>query len=364
MVYIAGLSEPKIEDIPVNQQITFKEKTSFYKINLNDENYDLFDEIRNIDTLIITAGFGRVALFEDLDPVEIKNLIKCNELGAIQVIKKYYDLIKSNTDFNCAIMVSIAGHVVSPYLSTYGASKAGLATFIETINTELAAGGYQNRILDVSPGSLKGTAFNGGKNELSQVEETAAEIVNRMERRETLYIPQYDEVYKSILQRYHDDPVKYGLDSYEYKAKSGRLNSKKQIVVGYLSGTFDLFHIGHLNLLRRAKEQCDYLIVGVHESGSWKGKNSFIPFEERKVIVGSIKFVDKVVKSFTEDADAWGEYHYDKLFVGSDYKGTERFRRYEEYFKDKGVEILYFPYTQGTSSTQLRDVLAKEKRSQ
>ena len=139
--------------------------------------------------------------------------------------------------------------------------------------------------------------------------------------------------------------------------QSGRVANKPQVVVGYLSGTFDLFHIGHLNLLRRAKEHCDYLIVGVHKSGAWKGKETFIPFEERRAIVESVKYVDMAVESFTEDVDAYAVYKYDKLFVGSDYKGTERFLRYEEYFKDKGVQIIYFPYTQGTSSTQLRGAL-------
>ena len=137
------------------------------------------------------------------------------------------------------------------------------------------------------------------------------------------------------------------------------------MVIGYLSGTFDLFHIGHLNLIRRAKEQCDYLIVAVHDSGKWKGKETFIPFEERKEIVGACRYVDQVVDSPVEDSDAWELYHFDKLFVGSDYKGTERFNRYEEFFKDKGVQIVYFPYTQSTSSTQIRALVSnalKEKK--
>lgn len=128
--------------------------------------------------------------------------------------------------------------------------------------------------------------------------------------------------------------------------------------VGYLSGTFDLFHIGHLNLIRRAKEYCDYLIVGVHKDASHKGKETFINFEERKAIVGAIKYVDEVIESEREDSDVWAHHKYDMLFVGSDYKGTERFNRYEEYFADKGVEIVYFPYTQGTSSTKLREALS------
>ena len=172
----------------------------------------------------------------------------------------------------------------------------------------------------------------------------------------------YDEVFKAVLERYHDDPHEYGLHSYNYKKESGRLDNSKKVKIGYLSGTFDLFHVGHLNLLRRAKAQCDYLIVGVHDSGKWKGKETFIPLEERKAIVEACKYVDKVVDSCREDSDAWNLWHYDRLFVGSDYKGTERFQRYEEYFKDKGVEIVYFPYTQSTSSTQIRKtVLLKTK---
>ena len=132
---------------------------------------------------------------------------------------------------------------------------------------------------------------------------------------------------------------------------------KKKYKIGYTQGVFDMFHIGHLNLINHAKEYCDYLIVGVHKSGAWKGKETFIPFEERKEIVKNIKYVDHVVESYVEDSEAYNVFHYDKLFVGSDYKGTERFNRYEEYFKDKGVEIIYFPYTQGTSSTQLRATL-------
>lgn len=137
------------------------------------------------------------------------------------------------------------------------------------------------------------------------------------------------------------------------------MNGKPQVKIGYLSGTFDLFHIGHLNMLRRAKDYCDYLVVGIHKDASHKGKATFIPFDERMEIVRSVSFVDAVIESEREDSDVWtkGRVKYDYLFVGSDYKGTERFNRYEEYFKDKGVKIIYFPYTQGTSSTQLRDAL-------
>lgn len=113
-------------------------------------------------------------------------------------------------------------------------------------------------------------------------------------------------------------------------------------------------------MLRRAKKECDYLIVGVHSDASHKGKTTFIDFESRKAIVGAIKYVDKVVMSCKEDCDAWELWHYNRLFVGSDYKNTERFRNYEEFFKDKNVEIVYFPYTKGVSSTDIRNELKNE----
>ena len=181
-----------------------------------------------------------------------------------------------------------------------------------------------------------------------------------MYRHETRYIPDYDTVYGGVLERYHRDPIQFAMDSYAHKLS--RVSDKPQVTVGYLSGTFDLFHIGHLNLLRRAKEHCDFLIVGVHKSGAWKKKETYIPFEERIEIIRNIRYVDLAVESMPEDSDAYDLYHYDKLFVGSDYKGTERFVRYENYFKNKDVEIVYFPYTNGTSSTQLRAAIRKGKQ--
>lgn len=129
--------------------------------------------------------------------------------------------------------------------------------------------------------------------------------------------------------------------------------------IGYISGTFDLFHIGHLNIIKKAKENCDYLIVGVHESGAWKGKDTFIPFKERLEIISAIKYVDQVVKSYPNDTDAINHHNIKKLFVGDDYKGSDRFKIYEKTCSKANVEIIYFPYTKSTSSTKLRDVLQK-----
>lgn len=328
--------------------------------NLLDFNEDIFlslKEDKNISLLILTAGFGRVADFEYLHTAEIQNLLTVNTVSIIKIIRLFYDRIKSNEDFYCGVMGSIAGWCSSPMFSVYAASKAAICRLVESVNIELKVEGYKNRILNVSPGSIKGTRFNGEDNNISLTIKLAEKIVNKLFDKQEIYIPEYKKIYKNVIDRYHKNPNKYGIDSYNYKLLSGRVINENKVKIGYLSGTFDLFHIGHLNLLKKAKEQCDYLIVGVHPNANHKNKKTFISFEERKAIVGSIKYVDKVVQSCTEDSEAWKYWHYNKLFVGSDYKGSERFKKYEKYFADKNVEIVYFPYTKGTSSTQLRSLI-------
>lgn len=132
--------------------------------------------------------------------------------------------------------------------------------------------------------------------------------------------------------------------------------------IGYTTGVYDLFHVGHLNLLKRAKERCDYLIVGVtvDELVAYKHKKAVIPFEERQAIVEAIRYVDKVVPQTSMDKmEAWREHKFDVMFVGDDWKGTDKWNEYERQFKEVGVEIEYFPYTKGTSSTLLNEVLIK-----
>ena len=358
-VYIVGKELPDISDVPPQFKDTFLNNTTSHKIDLLTGDLSLFDSLTDIDTLIITCGFGRVAPFEELKEREVDNLIGCNLLAVVRLIERYYSRICSTEDFYTLVLGSIAGHVCSPLFSVYGAAKMGLCGFIENVNAELAAKGLSNRILDVSPGSVKNTRFAGGNNDVSALMPLTEQMILRMREKQTLFIPDYEEIYKDVIRRYREDPMKFGVESYNYKMKANRVDPKPQLVIGYLSGTFDLFHIGHLNLLKRARAQCDYLIVGVHESGSWKGKETFIPYEERVEILRACKYVDRVVMSLPEDTDAYEEFKIHKLFVGSDYKGTERFRRYEEFFADKGVEIVYFPYTNGTSSTQLREKLSK-----
>ena len=330
-----------------SSDLRFFDEELFSRLSLDTE----------VNVLFIAAGIGRVAAFDQLHSAEIEKTFMIDAIAGIRIVKAFYNRIKSNQDFYCGMMGSIAGLVNSPLFSVYAAAKAGICRFVESVNIELEASGINNRILEISPGYIKGTGFYGGENDPAQNCALAESILKHLFIRDTRYIPSYEGVYKSVIERSIIDSHAFGLESYYYKKQSGREQIGRKPVIGYLSGTFDLFHVGHLNLIQRSKQQCDYLIVGVHDSGKWKGKETFIPFAERKRIVAACRYVDKVVDSCTEDSDAWYLWHFDKLFVGSDYKGTERFARYESFFSEKKVDIVYFPYTQSTSSTQLRDAI-------
>ena len=136
----------------------------------------------------------------------------------------------------------------------------------------------------------------------------------------------------------------------------------KKYKIGYTTGVYDMFHIGHLNLLRRAKEQCDYLIVGVSTDEcvkTYKHKTPVIPFEERRAIVESIEYVDATVPQETMDKyAAWENIHFDVLFHGDDWKGSSMYDEIEKKLKKHGVEFVYFPYTKNISSTLLRGKIA------
>lgn len=137
----------------------------------------------------------------------------------------------------------------------------------------------------------------------------------------------------------------------------------KKYKVGYTTGVFDLFHIGHLNILKKAKEQCDYLIVGVSTDEnvqSYKHKTPVIPFEERIAIVEALKYVDEVVPQTSMDKfAAWENLKFEAIFHGDDWKGSKMYEEIERKFSDVGVDMVFFSYTKGTSSTILKDVLGE-----
>ena len=140
--------------------------------------------------------------------------------------------------------------------------------------------------------------------------------------------------------------------------------SQKKYKIGYTTGVFDMFHIGHLNILKRAKEQCDYLIVGVSTDElvkDYKHKTPIIPFEERCAIVEAIRYVDEVVpQSSMDKLKAWEVIKFDAMFHGSDWKGTKLYSNYECEFAKIGVDLVFLPHTDGTSSTELSQKLQKD----
>lgn len=142
--------------------------------------------------------------------------------------------------------------------------------------------------------------------------------------------------------------------------RRGKREGKFKMLIGYTAGVYDLFHIGHLNLLKNAKAMCDKLVVGVTTDDlvSYKGKKAMIPFEDRIEIVRSIKYVDAAVpQSDMDKLTMCKKLGAQILFVGDDWYGTEKWKKYEEEFKQAGIQIVYFPYTKGVSSTLITKTL-------
>lgn len=136
---------------------------------------------------------------------------------------------------------------------------------------------------------------------------------------------------------------------------------EKKYKIGYTTGVYDMFHIGHLNILKRAKEQCEVLIVGVSTDElvqEYKNKTPIIPFEERMEIVNAIKYVDKVIPQTSMDKfKAWENLGFNAIFHGDDWKGSAMYNEVEEKLKEVGVDMVFLPHTDGTSSTLLSEKL-------
>lgn len=135
------------------------------------------------------------------------------------------------------------------------------------------------------------------------------------------------------------------------------------MIIGYTTGVFDMFHIGHLNILRRAKEKCDYLIVGVSTDEvveGYKHHKPIIPYDQRAAIVEAIKYVDEVVpQSSMDKTEFLKQRHFDVMFHGDEWKGTDLYNKYEEEFAKFGARIEYLSHTEGISSSMLREIIKK-----
>ncbi len=138
------------------------------------------------------------------------------------------------------------------------------------------------------------------------------------------------------------------------------------MIIGYTAGVYDLFHVGHLNLLKNAKGMCDKLVVGVtvDELVSYKGKEAVIPFEERIEIIRSIRYVDAAVPQYDMNKlKVCKEIGASVMFVGDDWYGTEKWQKYEEEFAREGIKIIYFPYTKGVSSSRIEQKMKEGSRA-
>lgn len=137
----------------------------------------------------------------------------------------------------------------------------------------------------------------------------------------------------------------------------------KKYKIGYTTGVYDMFHVGHLNIIKRAKEQCDYLIVGVSTDElvrSYKNKTPIIPFEERVAIVEAIKYVDRVVpQTSMNKMEAWEQLHFEAIFHGDDWKGSSLYDDVEKRLSEVGCDMVFLPHTDGISSTLLTQALHK-----
>lgn len=137
---------------------------------------------------------------------------------------------------------------------------------------------------------------------------------------------------------------------------------KKRYKVGYLPGSWDLFHVGHLNIIKNAKSLCDKLIVAVSTDAlvRTKGVSPVISLRDRLEIVGAIRYVDEAVMQIDHNKlAAWEKYRFDAIFGGDDLKGSERWNLLEQQFSAKGVDVVYFPYTKEISSTMIREALGR-----
>ena len=211
-----------VDKVLIDEEFNNKKFESI-QFDLTSEDYSIFDRFKDVDTLMITAGFGKLSLFRDVSEQYITSSFAVNSVAPIRIIHHFMYKLTNEENFLCGVMVSIAGFMTSPFFAVYGATKAALKIFIESVNVELKKNGSNNCILNVSPGSIKGTSFNNGKTDLAMTETLASEIIAHLEAKNDLFIPQYEEIFKNVLARYQEDFRKEGIHSYDYKLNSHRL---------------------------------------------------------------------------------------------------------------------------------------------
>lgn len=210
-----------VDKVPLKESFKHSKIESF-QFDLTSVDYSFFDRFTDINALMITAGFGKLALFKDVSEQHIIDSFNVNTIPSLRLVKRFYSMLEGQDDFYCGVMDSIAGWISSPFFAVYGATKAALKIFIESVNVELLKKGSKNVILNISPGSIKGSAFYGKENNLEVLHDLSCEIISHLEAKSDLFIPYYDEIFKNVLERYHADFRNEGAHSYDYKLKSKR----------------------------------------------------------------------------------------------------------------------------------------------
>ena len=213
-VYVVGRNPP---DLGEGVHSPSLKQLKHIPMDLTQTDAQALSRLPDVRTLVYCAGFGRVAGFEQLVSSEIQDLVKVNQVAFFLVVKRYYEQMQSNQRFDCCVISSIAGGLNSPLFAVYAASKAAVNSFVESLNIELQKSDTPNRILNVMPGKIRGTKFHGANTDLESLSGITEEIVTRMMRRETKWIPDFEKTYKAVLKRYHDEPERFGMESYDYK---------------------------------------------------------------------------------------------------------------------------------------------------
>ncbi len=199
--------------------------------DLSSADFTFFDRFSDADALIITAGFGQIGLFRQMSEQHIAAVMQVNATAVMRLVHRFWPRLAADSSFPCLVMGSISGFMSSPFYAVYGASKAALKIFVESVNVELERHPSPNRILLVAPGSIPGTGFSSGEKadapmtDLERVYPLADEILQHLEKGDDRFIPHYEDTFREVLERYHKDFRAEGRHSYDYKIQSGRVTS-------------------------------------------------------------------------------------------------------------------------------------------
>ena len=174
-------------------------------LDFDEDIFTMLSQDPSVSVLMITAGIGRICDFQYFHTAEIEKMLTIDTVSTIKILRIFYDRMLEKEDFYTGVLGSISGWMSSPSAAVYASAKAAVVRLIESVNIELEEYDSPNRILDVSPSSFKGSRFYGKQNDLSLMAPLADEIVEHLFARDTRFIPQYEETFRAVLQRYHDD---------------------------------------------------------------------------------------------------------------------------------------------------------------